>query len=144
LKPSWAMNVVRPHFRTILILLVKFSDSRPATVLRTDCNYGAEARVGLERVGGKITAVILVRDGVCLNPSVIAHGEKYNIVKIKPVRRDIKLEAERSWKKNTSGGGDGDWQIEEWISPWNVKILFSLYLGGKLMRFHRDQKFGVT
>jgi hypothetical protein len=25
-----------------------------------------------------------------------------------------------------------------------VKILFSLYLGGKLMRFHRDQKFGVT
>lgn len=76
-----------------------------ATMLRVDCNYGAGARVGAERVGGKIAAVILVRDGVCLDPSVKAHGESYSIVKIKPVRLDIKHEAERRRKKNTCGGG---------------------------------------
>lgn len=109
MKLFWVMNVVRFYFRIILILLVKFFDSRFVIVLRTDCNYGVEVRVGLERVGGKIIVVILVRDGVCLNFSVIVYGEKYNIVKIKLVRRDIKFEVERSWKKNIFGGGDGDW-----------------------------------
>lgn len=48
-----------------------------ATVLRMDRGYGAGAKMGAERVVGKIATIILVRDGLCLEPRCKASETGY-------------------------------------------------------------------